>query len=147
MKQPDDPGPEARDPHTDKGSRTWLWVGYLMVMFALGLLMTFCSPVRAQDPTGKYFNSPWHGWFDAQINSKGESCCLEADAHDYVGDYSIRPDGSVDLTINDRAVNIAAGKVIWTAEPVGMNKALLWYAGSFPGPGTTYYYFHPASLT
>lgn len=113
----------------------------LLVLVLLG------SPAAAQDQSGKYFNSPYHAWFDAQINGENTSCCLEADAHDYIGDYTFRKDGSVDLVINGIAINIDARKVILTPEPPGMNKALIWYAGNTAGPYTTYYCFHPAALT
>lgn len=112
-----------------------------------GILAALSTPVLAQDTDGKYFNSPYHAWFDAQENQHGMSCCLEADAHDYIGDYTIRGDGSVDLTVNGLAVKIEPWKVILSPEPPGMNKALLWYAGNTPGPYTTYYCFHPAALT
>src|ERR1700734_964183 len=49
----------------------------------------------------------------------GSSCCLEADAHDYLGDYAINLDGSVVLKSGVIPYRIEPYKVLACPNPTG----------------------------
>lgn len=56
------------------------------VILGAALISLAISPAFARDPEGKYANSPYHDWVEAQktepeINKDPSSCCGEADAH------------------------------------------------------------------
>lgn len=102
------------------------------------LLFAITGAVAAKDLTGKYKNSPYKTWFDSQQNAYGWSCCEEADAHAYYGDYQINPDGSVTAD----GIKIESEKVLKGNNPTG--HAVWWFVGE--GKDRSTFCFSPGSL-
>ncbi len=85
-------------------------------------------PAMARDD-GRFSNSPYKQWFEAQHNALGQSCCNQADAEPYFGDYTLNPDGSATLQIEGGPQNIEAGKVLKGTNPTG--HAIWWHTAGY----------------
>jgi hypothetical protein len=70
-------------------------------------------------------------------NKKGGSCCGEADAIAFYDDYSLNPDGSVDLVFEGNQLHFPEWMVTKDANPTG--HAIIWVNTG----RTTYYCFTP----
>lgn len=67
----------------------------------------------AQNPDGRYGpDGKFAVWFSQQFNADGGWCCDLADGHEYTGDYSAQPDGSVILHGTSGDILIDAYKVL-----------------------------------
>ena len=97
---------------------------YAAIAFVVALFTYSQAKAREQYP-GQYANAPHHEWYESQRNKAGSSYCLEADAHDYFGDYAINLDGSVLLKSGAIPYRIEAYKVLDGPNPTG--HALWWY--------------------
>ena len=91
---------------------------------------------------GQYANAPYHEWYELQRNKAGSSCCHEADAHDYYGDYTMNPDGSVDIKKGKTIVHIEPYKVLDGPNPVGHP---VWWFVDYGNWGITSYCFAPGA--
>lgn len=86
----------------------------------IGLLLL--SGVAFAKDHAKWAGNPFSAWYESQKDSNGNSCCGEADAHDYWGGVQLLLDGSVLL---DGNVKIGADKVLKGPNPTG--HAVWWY--------------------
>jgi hypothetical protein len=117
---------------------------YRLVGVGVALLSLFilamCKAEARDD--GRYANSPYKAWFDAQHNGVGQSCCLESDAHRYDGNYVLNADGSVVLSLNGKLHFLPAYMVLKGGNPTG--SAIWWYMET--GEYHTDYCFAPGVL-
>src|ERR1700677_1157124 len=91
---------------------------YAAIAFVVALFAYSQAKAQEQYP-GQYANAPHHKWYESQRNKAGSSCCLEADAHDYFGDYAINSDGSVLLKSGAIPYRIEPYKVLDGPNPTG----------------------------
>lgn len=94
---------------------------------------------QARNTDGRYDNAQYKEWYESQFvtapNGQRLWCCSIADGETYNGNYTLNPDGSVDL---DNGVHIEAYRVLSDrANPTG--HAVWWHtpAASYcfaPGP-------------
>lgn len=113
------------------------WIGLIVALLL--------SPVLARDPDGRYANSQFHQWFESQTNSRGGSCCADADGHEYDGDYTMNEDGSVTLGLPNGPYRVEAYKVLKDSRnPTG--HAIWWFVEGYNGNKTTFC-FAPGPLT
>jgi hypothetical protein len=105
----------------------------MKTLVAASVVLALSAPLAlAQDPTGKYANSPNAEWFARQHNAQGGYCCSGADAHLYYGAYTINGDGSITMPLEDGTkLTIEPGKVLPfnPADPNPTGTAVLWYNG------------------
>ena len=122
-----------------------------MKLIPLALLAAIItSPAIAQDPTGKYANSPNAAWFGRQHNAAGSWCCNNADGHIYDGDYTLNADGSVTIPSEGGGIiNVETWKVLPfnPADPNPTGHAVIWYQGANLSAETYVYCFAIGPLT
>lgn len=119
-------------------------LGLTALCFALlwGLAVGSAS---GRDPDGRYATAPYHQWFESQHNSRGGSCCADADGHEYDGQYRLNQDGSVTVEWQGKPHTIDAWKVLMDSKnPTG--HAVWWYLIG-PRGDLNDYCFAPGSLT
>ena len=115
------------------------------ILAATALAALKSGSAAAQDPTGKYADSPNAAWFGRQYNLDGGFCCSLADGHLYYGDYLLNPDGSVTVPLatgGSVLVNSNRAHGTWdtpglkfgghdgTIDPNPTGAAVIWYTGT-----------------
>ena len=103
------------------------------VILAAALVCAAFSSANARDPEGKYANSPYHDWVEAQQtepepNLQPRSCCGEADAH-VVAPEDIRTIGpnQYEVRINGTWMKFDKPVNPYHENPTG--KIWVWYNG------------------
>lgn len=103
----------------------------MMRPLIVAALVLAATPALAQDPTGKYANSPFNAWYSRQHNMQGGFCCSVADAHPYYGAYTLTPEGGVTIIMpSGEEIDIEPGRVLpfTSADPNPTGGAVWWYA-------------------
>lgn len=96
-------------------------------------LVLVAGQALAQDPTGRYVNSPNAEWYGRQYSAVGGYCCTSADGHPYYGDYTLNADGSVTIPAPmGGTITIEASKVLPfnLKDPNPTGAPVLWYLGT-----------------
>jgi hypothetical protein len=114
---------------------------YAAIAFVIAIFAFSQAKAREQYP-GQYANAPHREWYESQRNKAGSSCCLEADAHDYFGDYAINLDGSVVLKSGAIPYRIEAYKVLDGPNPTGH---AVWWFVDYGDWGITTFCFAPGA--
>lgn len=76
----------------------------------------------------EYANAPqaYKDFYNNAHDSRGRSCCMQADAHSFYGAYKLNRDGSVDVSHNKKTFHIPSEQVLKGINPTGT--AVWWYA-------------------
>jgi hypothetical protein len=114
---------------------------YVAIAFVVALFVYSQAKAREQYP-GQYANAPHHEWYESRRNKAASSCCLEADAHDYFGNYAINPDGSVLLKSGAIPYRIEPYKVLDGPNPTGH---AVWWFEDYGDWGITTFCFAPGA--
>jgi len=96
-----------------------LWLGF----------WTLSTEAREQYP-GQYdiVKPEIRAWFSSQHNKHGGWCCDDADGSEFLGDYTLNADGSVDLDHGGKHHHVEEKLVLDGSNPTG--HAVVWTAPS-----------------
>lgn len=118
------------------------WKCVMVIGVAIAVLYSLAA--QARDLDGRYSNSPYKQWFDAQRNGQGTSCCHEGDAHRYDGNYTFNPDGSVTVTVDGKPHVLPGYMVLKGANPTG---SAIWWFREWSDGSRTDFCFAPGTLS